>query len=82
LSDFEKSEETAIEKAFHLHYYKNFEDSLTCGCDSTDSVRYHLRAKKKDLSIKVTRISILLVLAKASSQLRLKCEALAQTDQR
>jgi hypothetical protein len=33
---------------------KLFEDSLTCGCDSTDSVRYHLRANKVDLSLKDT----------------------------
>ena len=25
---------------------KGFEDSFTCGCDTTDSVRYHLRANK------------------------------------
>ena len=31
---------------------KGFEDSLTCGCDTTDSVRYHLRANKIDLSLK------------------------------
>ena len=31
---------------------KGFEDSLTCGCDTTDSVRYHLRANKIDLSLR------------------------------
>jgi hypothetical protein len=30
---------------------KVFEDSLTCGCDKSDSVRYHLRANKVDLSL-------------------------------
>jgi hypothetical protein len=30
---------------------KGFEDSFTCGCDTTDSVRYHLRANKIDLSL-------------------------------
>ena len=29
-----------------------FEDACTCGCDKTDSVRYHLRANKIDLSLK------------------------------
>jgi len=32
---------------------KGFEDSLACGCNKTDSVRYHLRANKIDLSLKV-----------------------------
>ena len=32
---------------------KGFEDSFTCGCDTTDSVRYHLRANKIDLSLKI-----------------------------
>jgi len=30
---------------------KLYEDSLTCGCGSTDSVRYDLRANKVDLSL-------------------------------
>jgi hypothetical protein len=33
---------------------KGFEDSFTCGCDTTDSVRYLLRANKIDLSLKTT----------------------------
>jgi hypothetical protein len=37
---------------------KGFEDSFTCGCDTTDSVRYHLRAKKIDLSLKVGLVSM------------------------
>jgi hypothetical protein len=32
---------------------KGFEDSFTCGCDTTDPVRYHLRANKIDLSLKI-----------------------------
>ena len=32
---------------------KGLEDSFTCGCDTTDSVRYHLRANKIDLSLKL-----------------------------
>ena len=40
LSDFEKSEETALEKC--LLFTKRFEDSLACGCGTTDPVRYHL----------------------------------------
>ena len=35
---------------------KGFEDSFTCGCDTTDSVRYHLRANKIDLSLKYIAI--------------------------
>jgi hypothetical protein len=30
---------------------KGFGDSFACGCDTTDSVRYHLRANKIDLSL-------------------------------
>jgi hypothetical protein len=52
LCDFEKSEETAIANALHSHSEKVLEDSLTCGCDTTDSMRYHLRANKVDLSFK------------------------------
>jgi hypothetical protein len=32
---------------------KKNEDSLTCGSDETDSMRYHLRANKIDFSSKV-----------------------------
>jgi hypothetical protein len=34
---------------------KLFEDSLICGCDSTDSVRYHLRANKVVLSLNLMK---------------------------
>jgi hypothetical protein len=53
LSDFEKSEETFLKKMPFIYIITElFEDLFTCGCDTTDSVRYHLRANKVDLSLK------------------------------
>ena len=52
-SNFKKSEETALENSLLFTFTTIcFEDSSTCGCDTTDSVRYHLRANKIDLSLK------------------------------
>ena len=51
-SNFKKSEETALENSLLFTFtFICFEDSFTCGCDTTDSVRYHLRANKIDLSL-------------------------------
>jgi hypothetical protein len=52
-SNFKKSEETALENSLLFIFTTiYFEDSFTCGYDTTGSVRYHLRANKIDLSLK------------------------------